>query len=52
MKKRTKKKSNYKISGGKEDEKQRRKYNKGGRIEAYTWGDVMKSKNKKHVTGW
>ena len=32
---------NYKVSQVKEDAKQRRKFERGGRIEAYTFGEVL-----------
>jgi hypothetical protein len=41
------KKSDYKISQGKEDVKQRKKYVKGGRIEAYTFGEALGKKKDK-----
>lgn len=31
----------YNVSQIKEDTKQRRKYHRGGRIEAYTFGEVL-----------
>ena len=40
-------KINYQASQGKEDVKQRKKYAKGGRIEAYTLGDALKKKKDK-----
>lgn len=49
-KRKTKRKSagvNVKASQGKEDEKQRRKYNRGGRIEAYTFGEATSKKNRR-----
>ena len=36
----------YKASQVKEDTKQRRKYGKGGRIEAYTFGETTTRKGK------
>lgn len=38
---------NVKASQGKEDVKQRRKYNRGGRIEAYTYGETQGKKKDK-----
>ena len=35
-----------KKRGGSEDDKQRRKYERGGRIEAYTFGEVTGKKGK------
>lgn len=35
-----KNKKNYRVSGVREDAKQRKKFDRGGRIEAYTWGEV------------
>ena len=47
-KKKTIKKStgreSYKVSQVKDDAKQRRKYARGGRIEAYTFGEAIDSK--------
>ena len=34
-----------KKSGGSEDDRQRKKYKRGGRIEAYTFGEALGSKN-------
>lgn len=51
-KKSTKFKVDTKASQGKEDVSQRKKYNKGGRIEAYTFGDALSKKEKKSVWGW
>lgn len=34
-----------KRRGGSEDDRQRRKYDRGGRIEAYTMGEALGSKN-------
>lgn len=34
-----------KRKGGDEDDRQRRKYKRGGRIEAYTFGEAMSSKD-------
>ena len=49
MKKKLKSKVNYKASQGKEDVKQRKKYTKGGRIEAYTFGEAL---GKKKDSTW
>lgn len=49
-KKRVYNKVNTKASQGKEDVKQRRKYNRGGRIEAYTMGEAL-GKKKDSVWG-
>ena len=43
-KKRTNKKDKYAVGQVKDDAKQRRKYAKGGRVEAYTWGEVSGKK--------
>ena len=42
----TRYKVNVKASQGKEDVKQRKKYNKGGRIEAYTFGEATGKKGR------
>lgn len=42
--KRKPKTSNKKKRRGSEDDKQRRKYSRGGRIEAYTFGEAQRSK--------
>lgn len=42
--KRTKKKTTKRKSKGSEDTQQRRKYARGGRIEAYTMGETQKKK--------
>ncbi len=39
--KKQRKSGGYKVSQVKEDTKQRRKYERGGRIEAYTWGEMI-----------
>jgi len=39
------KKKHLKKSRGSEDAKQRRKYEHGGRIEAYTMGEALSSKD-------
>ncbi len=39
-----KKKTTKKKKGGDEDTKQRKKYARGGRIEAYTFGEASKGK--------
>ena len=44
-KKRATNNGGYKASQGNEDAKQRRKYARGGRIEAYTFGEALRSKN-------
>ena len=44
-KKVTKRKKSSGIKGRAEDTSQRRKYKKGGRIEAYTFGEAQRSKN-------
>ena len=44
-KKRTTKRNKYKVSQAKEDVGQRRKFAKGKRIEAYTFGEALGSKN-------
>lgn len=33
-----------------EDDKQRRKFERGGRVEAYTWGEVLDKPKKKKVS--
>lgn len=43
-KKRAIKRKSYAVSQGKEDVKQRRKYARGGRIEAYTFGEALSGK--------
>ena len=47
MKRPKKKTRKDKISEKKEDIKQRKKYAKGGRIEAYTFGETSSKKGKK-----
>jgi len=47
MRKKKKNNSKYKISQVKEDTKQRKKYARGGRIEAYTFGEALKKKKDK-----
>jgi len=44
-KKTTKKKITKRKGGIGEDKRQRSKYKKGGRIEAYTFGEALGSKN-------
>lgn len=44
-KKRSTKRERLGVSQVREDTKQRRKYRKGGRIEAYTFGEALGSKN-------
>ena len=44
-KKPTKKKATKRKGRVGEDTRQRRKYKKGGRIEAYTFGEAQRSKN-------
>ena len=44
-KKTTKRKSTSRITSVREDSKSRRKYNRGGRMEAYTFGEAQGSKN-------
>ena len=44
-KKKTKAKGKKRITPKAEDTRQRRKYKKGGRIEAYTFGEAQKSKD-------
>lgn len=41
----THKRKNLVRHGGSEDDRQRSKFRRGGRIEAYTWGEAQKSKN-------
>jgi len=45
VKKRTSKRKNkYSVSQVKEDAPQRRKFSRGGRVEAYTFGEALGSK--------